>query len=91
MESNVSFILPWWQELEHIVTNVKPHLGKRDHGNAILRAIDGDLALILVILEVGLLTMLDQLHNFVSRFFVVAAFALFTICFWWLGRILGSL
>ena len=49
--SDVSFILPWWQ-LEHIVTNVKPHLGRRDNGTAILKAID-DLALILVILEAG--------------------------------------
>jgi hypothetical protein len=43
-------------------------------------AID-DLALILVILEAGSLTMLDWLHDFVSRFCVVAAFALFTIFF----------
>jgi hypothetical protein len=76
-ESDVSFILPWWQ-LEHIVTNEKPHLRRRDHGAFIFRAID-DLALILVILEAGSPTMLDRLHDFVSRFCVVAAFALFTI------------
>jgi hypothetical protein len=45
----------------------------------------------LVILEAGSPTMLDQLHDFVSIFCVVAAFALLTIFSLWLGRILGLL
>jgi hypothetical protein len=57
------------------------HLGRRDNGTAILKAID-DLA---IILEAGggSPTMLDRLHDFVSRFCVVAAFALVTIFSWW--------
>jgi hypothetical protein len=74
--SDVSFILPWWR-LEHVVTNMKPDLRRRDYGTAILRAID-DLALML---EAGPPTMSDRLHDFVSRFGVVAAFALFTFFF----------
>jgi hypothetical protein len=47
------------------------------------------LALILVILEAGLLTMLDRLHDFVSRFCVVPAFAVFTIFFTVAGENIG--
>ena len=74
--SDISVILPWWR-LEHVVTNMKPDLRRRDYGTAILRAID-DLALML---EAGPPTMSDRLHDFVSRFGVVVAFALFTFFF----------
>jgi len=74
--SDIAFILPWWR-LEHIVTNMKPDLRRRDYGTAILRAID-DLALML---EAGPPTMSDRFHDFVSRFGVVVAFAIFTFFF----------
>ena len=74
--SDISVILPWWR-LEHVVTNMKPDLRRRDYGTAILRAID-DLALML---EAGPPTVSDRLHDFVSRFGVVVAFALFTFFF----------
>jgi hypothetical protein len=56
--SDVSFI--------HVVTYMKPDLRRRYHGTAILRAID-DLA---PMLEAGPLIMLNQLHDFASRFSV---------------------
>ena len=74
--SEIEFILPWWR-LEHVVTNMKPDLRRRDYGTAILRAID-DLALML---EAGPPTMSDRFHDFVSRFGVVVAFAIFTFFF----------
>lgn len=74
--SNIAFILPWWR-LEHIVTNMKPDLRRRDYATAILRAID-DLALML---EAGPPTISDRFHDFVSRFGVVVAFAVFTFFF----------
>lgn len=74
--SDISFILPWWR-LEHIVANMKPDLRRRDYGTALLRAID-DLALML---EAGPPTMSDRLHDFVARFGVVVAFAMFTFFF----------
>lgn len=74
--SDIAYILPWWR-LEHVVSNMKPDLRRRDYGTAILRAID-DLALML---EAGPPTMSDRFHDFVSRFGVVVAFAIFTFFF----------
>jgi TPM domain len=82
--SGVSSILPWWR-LDHIVASMKPDLRRRDYGIALLRAID-DLS---QMLQTGPPTLSDRMHDFVARFGVVIAFALFTFffgavrfCFW---------
>lgn len=74
--SAISSILPWWR-LEHIVASMKPDLRRRDYGNALLRAIEYLSAM----LEAGPPTMSDRLHDFISRFGVVIAFAMFTFFF----------
>lgn len=74
--SAVSSILPWWR-LEHIVASMKPDLRHRDYGNALLRAIQYVSAM----LEAGPPTVSDRLHDFISRFGVVIAFAMFTFFF----------
>eukprot|EP00531_Pseudo-nitzschia_arenysensis_P006754 CAMPEP_0116131236 /NCGR_PEP_ID=MMETSP0329-20121206/8901_1 /TAXON_ID=697910 /ORGANISM="Pseudo-nitzschia arenysensis, Strain B593" /LENGTH=836 /DNA_ID=CAMNT_0003625659 /DNA_START=144 /DNA_END=2654 /DNA_ORIENTATION=- len=72
----ISTVLPWWR-LEHIVSSMKPDLRRRDYGRAILTAID-DLS---EMLEAGPPTMQDRIHDFLARFGVVIAFALFTFLF----------
>lgn len=74
--SGIASILPWWR-LEHIVANMKPDLRHRDYGNALLRSID----YLSEMLEAGPPTMSDRLHDFISRFGVVIAFAMFTFFF----------
>eukprot|EP00536_Pseudo-nitzschia_multiseries_P004926 jgi/Psemu1/323669/estExt_fgenesh1_pg.C_870014 len=72
----ISTVLPWWR-LEHIVASMKPDLRHRDYGNAVLTAIN-DLA---EMLDAGPPTLQDRLHDFLARFGVVIAFALFTFAF----------
>lgn len=74
--SAISTILPWWR-LEHIVSSMKPDLRHRDYGHAILTAID-DLNNMLL---AGPPTLTDRLHDFLARFGVVIAFAVFTFFF----------
>lgn len=74
--SAISTVLPWWR-LEHIVSSMKPDLRHRDYGRAILTAID-DLS---EMLEAGPPTLKDRIHDFLARFGVVIAFALFTFLF----------
>ena len=72
----ISTVLPWWR-LEHIVSSMKPDLRHRDYGNALLTAID-DLTNMLL---AGPPTLQDRLHDFLARFGVVIAFAVFTFFF----------
>jgi uncharacterized membrane protein YgcG len=72
----ISTVLPWWR-LEHIVSSMKPDLRHRNYGDAILTAID-DLS---AMLAAGPPTMQDRLHDFMARFGVVIAFAVFTFLF----------
>lgn len=72
----ISTVLPWWR-LEHIVSSMKPDLRRRDYGNALLTAID-DLTNMLL---AGPPTLQDRLHDFLARFGVVIAFAVFTFFF----------
>jgi uncharacterized membrane protein YgcG len=74
--SAISTILPWWR-LEHIVSSMKPDLHHRDYGHALLTAID-DLS---EMLAAGPPTMTDRFHDFMARFGVVIAFAIFTFFF----------
>lgn len=74
--SAIASILPWWR-LEHIVASMKPDLRHRDYGNALLRSIEYLSAM----LEAGPPTMADRVHDFISRFGVVIAFAMFTFFF----------
>jgi len=74
--NSISTVLPWWR-LEHIVASMKPDLRHRDYGNAVLTAIN-DLS---EMLEAGPPTLQDRLHDFLARFGVVIAFALFTFVF----------
>ena len=74
--SAIASILPWWR-LEHIVASMKPDLRHRDYGNALLRSID----FLSEMLEAGPPTMADRFHDFISRFGVVIAFAMFTFFF----------
>jgi hypothetical protein len=74
--SAISTILPWWR-LEHIVSSMKPDLRHRDYGHALLAAID-DLS---NMLAAGPPTMKDRFHDFMARFGVVIAFAVFTFFF----------
>jgi TPM domain len=69
-------LLPWWR-LDHIVTNMKPDLQNRDYGSAILRAIQD----ISDMLQTGPPTISDRIHDFITRFGIVIAFATFTFCF----------
>ena len=82
--AGISSILPWWR-LEHIVTNMKPDLRHREYGGALVRAI-GDLEMML---KEGPPTMKDRFHDFVSRFGVVIAFAVFTFVFGAWGEVEG--
>jgi TPM domain/Ring finger domain len=72
----ISTVLPWWR-LEHIVSSMKPDLRHRDYGDALLTAID-DLS---NMLAAGPPTLEDRLHDFLARFGVVIAFAVFTFLF----------
>ena len=72
----ISTVLPWWR-LEHIVSSMKPDLRHRDYGRSILTAIN-DLS---EMLEAGPPTLQDRVHDFLARFGVVIAFALFTFLF----------
>jgi hypothetical protein len=72
----ISTVLPWWR-LEHIVSSMKPDLRHRDYGDALLTAIE-DLS---NMLAAGPPTMEDRLHDFMARFGVVIAFAVFTFLF----------
>ncbi|KAL3942221.1 MAG: hypothetical protein SGARI_000336 [Bacillariaceae sp.] len=72
----ISTVLPWWR-LEHIVSSMKPDLRHRDYGNALLTAI-ADLS---NMLAAGPPTMKDRMHDFMARFGVVIAFAVFTFLF----------
>ena len=69
-------ILPWWR-LDHIVTNMKPYLQSRNYGIAILHAVHDISNMLLT----GPPTLSDRIHDFVSRFGIVIAFAAFTFCF----------
>ncbi|KAG7349869.1 TPM domain containing protein [Nitzschia inconspicua] len=72
----ISTVLPWWR-LEHIVSSMKPDLRHRDYGNALLTAIE-DLS---NMLAAGPPTVQDRIHDFMARFGVVIAFAIFTFVF----------
>jgi hypothetical protein len=72
----ISTVLPWWR-LEHIVASMKPDLRYRNYGQSILTAIN-DLS---DMLEAGPPTMQDRMQDFLARFGVVIAFALFTFLF----------
>ena len=72
----ISTVLPWWR-LEHIVSSMKPDLRHRNYGDALLTAID-DLS---DMLAAGPPTLEDRLHDFLARFGVVIAFAVFTFLF----------
>lgn len=74
--SAISTVLPWWR-LEHIVSSMKPDLRHREYGHALLTAIN-DLS---NMLAQGPPTVQDRLHDFLSRFGVVIAFAIFTFFF----------
>ncbi len=74
--SAISTVLPWWR-LEHIVSSMKPDLRHRDYGSALLTAID-DLTNMLL---AGPPTLQDRMHDFLARFGVVIAFAIFTFFF----------
>lgn len=74
--SSISSVLPWWR-LDHIVANMKPDLKRRDFGGAILHAIT-DLT---DMLNAGPPTWTDRLNDFITRFGVVMAFAVFTFFF----------
>jgi hypothetical protein len=74
--SAISTVLPWWR-LEHIVSSMKPDLRHRDYGHALLTAIH-DLS---DMLAAGPPTMTDKFHDFMARFGVVIAFAVFTFFF----------
>ena len=74
--SAISTVLPWWR-LEHIVSSMKPDLRHRDYGHALLTAIS-DLS---SMMAQGPPTMKDRFHDFMSRFGVVLAFAIFTFFF----------
>jgi hypothetical protein len=74
--SAMTHILPWWR-LDHIVASMKPALRTRDYGSALLRAMEELNRL----LQAGPPTLQDRLHDFVARFGVVIAFALFTFLF----------
>jgi hypothetical protein len=74
--SEISSVLPWWR-LDHIVASMKPDLRHREYGDALLRAIE-DLS---SMLEAGPPTMADRMNDFITRFGVVVAFALFTFLF----------
>eukprot|EP00934_Nitzschia_sp_Nitz4_P003566 Nitzschia sp. Nitz4//scaffold63_size106090//90208//91593//NITZ4_004411-RA/size106090-processed-gene-0.134-mRNA-1//1//CDS//3329556038//3556//frame0 len=72
----VSTILPWWR-LEHVVSAMKPELRRQSYGPAIMTA----LQQIHVMLMAGPPTLTDRLHDFLARFGVVIAFAVFTFVF----------
>lgn len=74
--SAISTILPWWR-LEHIVSSMKPDLHHRDYAHALLTAIDEISAM----LRGGPPTMADRFHDFMARFGIVIAFAMFTFIF----------
>lgn len=74
--SAISTVLPWWR-LEHIVSSMKPDLRHRDYGNALLTAIQDLTDMLLA----GPPTLQDRLHDFLARFGVVIAFAVFTFFF----------
>jgi uncharacterized membrane protein YgcG len=74
--SAISAVLPWWR-LEHIVSSMKPDLRQRDYGHALLAAIDD----LVTMLAAGPPTISDRLHDFMARFGVVIAFAVFTFFF----------
>ena len=74
--SAITTVLPWWR-LEHIVSSMKPDLRHRDYGHALLTAIH-DLS---DMLAAGPPTLGDRFHDFMARFGVVIAFAIFTFFF----------
>jgi len=74
--SAITTVLPWWR-LEHIVSSMKPDLRHRDYGHALLTAIH-DLS---DMLAAGPPTLADRFHDFMARFGVVIAFAVFTFFF----------
>lgn len=74
--SEISSILPWWR-LDHAVSSMKPDLRHRDYGGALLTAIH-ELSRML---EAGPPTLQDRVHDFIARFGVVIAFAVFTFGF----------
>jgi hypothetical protein len=74
--SAITAVLPWWR-LEHTVSSMKPDLRHRDYGHALLMAIH-DLS---DMLAAGPPTLADRFHDFMARFGVVIAFAVFTFLF----------
>jgi hypothetical protein len=74
--TEISSILPWWR-LDHVVAGMKPFLRTREYGDALLQAMDDIRDLLLA----GPPTLSDRLQDFLSRFGIVIAFALFTFFF----------
>lgn len=74
--SAVQHVLPWWR-LDHIVASMKPDLRHQQYGTSVVAAIH-DLANMLL---AGPPSFSDRLHDFVTRFGVVIAFAGFTFVF----------
>ncbi|CAJ1953910.1 unnamed protein product [Cylindrotheca closterium] len=78
----IAKVLPWWR-LEHTVSIMKPDLRHRDFGHALLTAIH-DLS---DMLAEGPPTLADRFHDFMTRFGIVIAFAVFTFFFGALGEL----
>lgn len=74
--ASLAQLLPWWR-LDHIVSKLKADLKHLEFGNAILRSIQ-ELKLML---ESGPPTWEDRFSDFITRFGVVIAFAVFTFLF----------
>ena len=72
----LSEVLPWWR-LDHVVASMKPQLGRSEFGNAIVTGMD----ILTALLNAGLPTWRDRLHDFMARFGVVIGFAMFTFVF----------
>ena len=72
----LSEVLPWWR-LDHVVASMKPQLGRSEFGNAIITGMD----ILTSLLNAGLPTWRDRLHDFMARFGVVIGFAVFTFVF----------
>jgi uncharacterized membrane protein YgcG len=74
--SLIESVVPWWR-LESVVGDIKPILRRREYGDAILKAIED----IRLFLDEGPPTVKDRLSDFLKRFGLVIAFAIFTFVF----------
>ncbi|GKY93735.1 hypothetical protein MPSEU_000340600 [Mayamaea pseudoterrestris] len=72
----LSYVLPWWR-LDHVVAAMKPALSQSEFGPAIATG----MQLLTALLQAGPPTWTDRCHDFMARFGVVIAFAIFTFVF----------